>query len=214
MVVRCCWVRVADRRWLRDAAGCESWTGAGDGCEMMLGASCGQVWDLVVRCCWMRVADRQVREMLLGVKEDEQQEGCYRSRRLDKERWSVVGQWSYEGWLLRGAAVRCRPVRDWAGVYMVVVLCTNYGRWSGGGLQQGRWMAGLDRLNEGWLDAASCGLVMAVKHGRRWQWSASRWVAWCLPNGYGTVGWFKWAWERWRWQKSCWGSKSMGGGLV
>ncbi|KAJ4973322.1 hypothetical protein NE237_006496 [Protea cynaroides] len=63
------------------------------------------------------------------------------------------------------AAVRCRPVRDWARVYMVVVLCTNYGRWSGGGLQHGRWMVGLDRLNEGWLGAASCGLVMALKHG-------------------------------------------------
>ncbi|KAJ4974702.1 hypothetical protein NE237_007876 [Protea cynaroides] len=46
------------------------------------------------------------------------------------------GGWSYEGWLLRGAAVQDgrwskleRDSMETVGVCTVVVLCTNYGRW-------------------------------------------------------------------------------------
>ncbi|KAJ4977714.1 hypothetical protein NE237_008494 [Protea cynaroides] len=68
---RCCWVRITDKRWSWDAARCGSQTGDGHkmllgvshgqemvtGCEMVLGADRGQ--EMVARCCWVQIAVRR-----------------------------------------------------------------------------------------------------------------------------------------------------------
>ncbi|KAJ4978423.1 hypothetical protein NE237_009203 [Protea cynaroides] len=131
-----CWVQVVDR--CGTVAGCELRISVG----WLLGTSYRQVWDgcwarVEDRCrdgCWARVADRcgmaTGRELRTGV-----------------------------GMAAAGVAVRCRLLRDLmeiAGAYTVVVLCTNYGRWSVAGQwrraqEMGGCLMGLVASAYGWV---------------------------------------------------------------